>query len=185
MRTPLGWVGRYDTYGAKGGTWHLEVTPNFGLAFAQELAAIQSAKPSVSGSGWWGNTYSEGENEEELDSGDNSDPFRYLSMAEIEEVTRMSEEELEASDYYEDTSGYIRHRRPVTQYGLWDEPDWQIPRQGSFAQRPGGVLDYSPRKGHPPYDTSLHRQGAEQDECSGWPWPNIPIINWFRHHHGD
>ena len=185
VRTPLGWVGRYDTYGPKGNTWHLEVTPNFGLAFAQELAAIQSAKPSVNGSGWWGNTYSEGENEEELDSGDNSDPFRYLSWDEIEEVTRMSDDEFQASDYYEDNSGYIHHRKPVAQYGLWDEPDWQIPRRGSFAQGPGGVLDYSPRKGPPPYDVSLQRAKQQaEEERSGWPWPKIPIIDWFRRHHG-
>jgi hypothetical protein len=181
VRTPLGWVGRYDTYGAKGNTWHLEVTPNFGLAFAQELAAIQSAKPSASRSGWWGNTYSEGENEE----ADESDPFFFLTAEEQDEVIGMSDEEFEASDYYQDERGFIRRRRSAQQYGLWDEPDWQIPRQGSFAQRPGGVLEYSPRKGPPPYDTSLHRQGAEQDECSGWPWPNIPIISWFRRHHGD
>ncbi len=44
VRTPHGWVGRYDTFGPKGTTVHLEVTPNFAQGADQELAAIYAEK---------------------------------------------------------------------------------------------------------------------------------------------
>jgi hypothetical protein len=45
VRTPEGWVGRYDTFGPKGRTYHLEVEPDLWSICRGEVAAILAAKP--------------------------------------------------------------------------------------------------------------------------------------------
>jgi hypothetical protein len=41
VRTPRGWVGRYDTYGVTGKTVHVEVTPSYALALTPGLSALK------------------------------------------------------------------------------------------------------------------------------------------------
>jgi len=44
VRTPKGWVGRYDTFGPKGTTVHLPVVPGMAQAVVVEIQAIKQAK---------------------------------------------------------------------------------------------------------------------------------------------
>jgi hypothetical protein len=46
VRTPRGWVGRYDTFGPKGKTVHMEVVPGDALAIAAQVDAIKAEKVS-------------------------------------------------------------------------------------------------------------------------------------------
>jgi hypothetical protein len=42
VRTPLGWVGRYDTYGPNGATAHLNVEPSFALEASRNIFELIS-----------------------------------------------------------------------------------------------------------------------------------------------
>jgi hypothetical protein len=45
VRTPYGWVGRYDTYGPNGATVHIPVEPCFALEAALNIEKIKEEKP--------------------------------------------------------------------------------------------------------------------------------------------
>ncbi len=76
VRTPLGWVGRYDTYGAKGGCTHLPVEPSFALSAHAALLELEKenqkkAKPEFDD---FDDNYDDGvELEEDEDPLDNYD----------------------------------------------------------------------------------------------------------------
>ncbi len=132
VRTPHGWVGRYDTYGAKGATVHIEVTPNFAPGADQELAAIYADKGQQV---WAAPQYVGMERSESI--GAEWDDLKYLSPEEQEEFDGdlFLDDERFNERWYQDADGcYHRIQPRYQQLELEDAADRRPFWKELFAQ---------------------------------------------------